>query len=401
MRISDAQRFDIALNSMLKLQSVTAEYQTQIATGKRVNLPSDDPVAAAQILLISERVAASIQYDRNANFADLNLTQQESAITAANDAMQRVRELALQGKSTTLTIADRTFVAEELRQILDELESLGNTRNASGEYIFSGSLTGVQAFSLDSTTGTLIYQGDQTSREIDISEFRKVEEGVSGYEAFMAVRNGNGTYVTDLAAGNTGTGQMVSAGVLDQSAYQAHDFRITFTSDTTFDVIDDTTGTTVASAQPYVDGAAINFNGIQMSVVGAPVAGDEFLVKPSQNQSVFETVSRLINTLESSTSTPAQNAVFQNDMDRALGDIDQAMNRFREVQAVTGARRNTIESQIAVNADLRLQLNTVRARLEDVDLVEAISLLAQESNALEAAQAAYVQVQGLSLFKFI
>ena len=400
MRISDAQRFDIALNSMFRLQESTAKYQTQISTGLKVNNPADDPVAAAQVLLINERVTASEQYDRNAEFAELNLQQTEGAVASANDVMQRIRELTIQGKNTTLTDADRRSITTEVRQRLDELKSLANSRNAAGEYIFSGTLVDTQAFTTD-PTGSVVYNGDQTSREIKISEFRTVTDGFTGFDAFAAIRNGNGTYVTDLAAGNTGSGRIVPGGVVDKSAYQAHDFRITFTASDTYDVIDDTTGATLLAAQTYTEGAAITFNGIQLTLVGTPAAGDEFLAGPSQNQSVFETVDRLLATLESPTALAADAAVFQNDLDRALGDIDQAMDRFREVQGIVGARRNTIESQRVANEDLRLQLNTVRSRLEDADLVEAVSRLAQESNALQAAQAAFVRVQGLSLFNFL
>jgi len=400
VRISDAQRFDQAINNILKLQANTAYLQNQIASGKKVNSPSDDPVAAAQMLLISERVAATEQYDRNADFAELNLSQQESAIASANDAMQRIRELTIRGKTTTLTAADRHFIATEMRQRLDEIMSLANSRNAAGEFLFSGSLVDTQAFTVDAA-GDAVYNGDQTSRDIRISEFRSVTDGFTGHDAFMAIRNGNGTYVTELAAANTGGGQIVPGGVVDKSVYQAHDFRISFTSATSFDVIDDTAGATVLAAQPYTDGAAITFNGTQLSIIGAPGAGDEFLVRPSEHQSAFETVGRVIATLESAASTTADAARFQNDLDRALGDMDQTMDRFREVQAVIGARRNTLESQKEANEDLTLQLNTIRSKLEDVDLVEAVSLLARESNALQAAQAAFVRVQGLSLFNFL
>ncbi len=400
MRISDAQRFDLALNNMFRLQENTAKFQTQISTGLKINNPADDPVAAAQVLLISERVAASEQYDRNADFAELNLQQTESAVASANDVMQRIRELAIQGKNTILTDADRRSITTEVSQRLDELKSLANSRNAAGEYIFSGTLVDAQAFTTD-PTGSVVYNGDQTNREIKISEFRTVTDGFTGFDAFAAIRNGNGTYVTDLGAGNTGSARIVPGGVIDSSAYQAHDFRITFTAPGTYDVINDTTGATVLAAQTYTDGAAITFNGIQLTLAGTPAAGDEFLVGPSQNQSVFETVDRLIATLESPTALAADAAVFQNDLDRALGDIDQAMDRFREVQGIVGARRNSIESQRVANEDLRLQLNTVRSRLEDADLVEAVSRLAQESNALQAAQAAFVRVQGLSLFNFL
>jgi len=400
MRISDAQSFDMALNNMFTLQANVAKYQTQISTGKEINTPADDPVAAARILLISERVEASTQYDRNAGFADLHLQQQEGAVAASNDAMQRIRELTIQGKSTILTDADRRFITAEMRQRLDEIKSLANSRNSAGEYIFSGSLVDTQAFTTD-PAGSVVYNGDQTTRDIKISEFRSVTEGFTGFDAFTSIRNGNGTYVTELDPANTGTGRMVPGGVIDKAAYQAHDFRISFTSPTSYDVIDDTAGATVLAAQPYTDGAAITFNGIQLSLYGAPAAGDEFLVGPSQNQSVFETVERLIATLESPVSLAPDAAVFQNDLDRALGDIDQAMDRFREVQAVVGARRNTIESQIVANEDLRLQLSTVRSQLEDADLVEAVSRLARETNALQAAQAAFVRVQSLSLFNFL
>ena len=400
MRISDAQRFDQAINNILRLQEKTAYFHDQIASGKKVNSPSDDPVAAAQALLISERVAATQQYDRNADFADLNLTQQESAIASANDAMHRIRELTIRGKTTTLTAADRRSITTEMRERLDEIRSLANSRNGAGEYLFSGSLVDTQAFTVDAA-GNAVYNGDQTSRNIKISEFRSIAEGFTGHDAFMAIRNGNGTYVTDLAVANSGSGQIVPGGVVDKSVYQAHDFRISFTSATSFDVIDDTLGATVLAGQPYTDGAAITFNGIQLSIIGTPAAGDEFLVGASEHQSVFATVDRVIATLESATSSGADAARFQNDLDRALGDIDQTMDRFREVQSVIGARRNTLESQKQANEDLTLQLNTIRSKLEDVDLVEAVSLLARESNALQAAQAAFVRVQGLSLFNYL
>ncbi|MFT4583506.1 MAG: flagellar hook-associated protein 3 FlgL [Gammaproteobacteria bacterium] len=400
MRISDAQRFGLALNNILTLQANTAKYQEQIATGKKVNRPSDDPIAAVQALHISERVASSIQYDRNADFADLHLTQQESAIASANDAMQRIRELTIRGKTTTLSQTDRSFIVDEILQRRDEIESLANSRNSAGEYIFSGSLVDVQAFTTDAS-GSPVYNGDQTVRDIKISELRSIAEGFTGHEAFMAVRNGNGIYVTDLGVANTGSGQMVDGGVIDQTSYQAHDFRVSFTSPTSFDVIDDSTATAVLSAQPYVGESAINFNGIQISIKGAPAAGDEFLVGPSQNQSVFDTIDRLVSTLESNASSATDIAQFDNDLDRALGDIDQAMDRFREVEAIIGARRNTIESQVEANEDLRLQLSEIKSHLEDADLVEAVSLLAADNNALEAAQAAYVRVQSLSLFNFL
>lgn len=400
MRISTIQQFNTALHRILDLQSRTSTFQTQIATGRRINSPSDDPVAAAQVIRIDQRVNNVDQFNRNADFATLRLNQQESAITGVNDALQRVRELTIRSKTTALSVDDRRFISKEIRQRADEIFDLANSRNSSGEFIFAGSKVDVQSFS-KSPAGTVIYNGDQSSRELQISEFRKVNEGFNGHEIFMAIRNGNGHYSTESNAANSGSGRVIQAGVPDKSAFLAHDYRLVFSGPNTFDVIDDTLGAAVLTAQTYVEDAAISFNGIELSIAGEPQAGDEFDISASRNQSIFETLDRLIGTLESEQASPADEAKFQADLDRILGELDNSMNNLRESQAIIGARENTIESQKTANAELSLQLQAAKSTLEDVDIVEAVGNLARTTNALEAAQSAFVRVQNLSLFDFL
>ena len=400
MRVSTIQQFNVALNRILDLQTSTTKFQTQIATGRRINQPSDDPVAAAQTLRIDQRVRNVEQYNRNADFASLRMNQQESAIAGVNDALQRVRELVIRGKTTTLSQADRRFISQEIRQRAGEVFELANSRNSSGEFIFSGSKVDTQAFSR-LASGAVVYNGDQTTREVQVSEFRKVGEGFSGHEVFMAIRNGNGDYVTTPNATNAGTAQVIPAGVTDTAAFQKHDYRVVFTGANTFDVIDDTAGATVLAAQTYSEGAAINFDGIEISISGQPQPGDEFNIDASRNQSLFQTLENLNNTLEAAQPTAAAEAKFQADMDRILGEIDGAMDVLRESQAIIGARQNTIESQQAANSELSLQLQLAKSTLEDVDVVEAVGNLARTTNALEAAQSAFVRVQSLSLFNFL
>ena len=144
-----------------------------------------------------------------------------------------------------------------------------------------------------------------------------------------------------------------------------------------------------------------NFDGIEISISGQPQPGDEFNIDASRNQSLFQTLENLNNTLEAAQPTAAAEAKFQADMDRILGEIDGAMDVLRESQAIIGARQNTIESQQAANSELSLQLQLAKSTLEDVDVVEAVGNLARTTNALEAAQSAFVRVQSLSLFNFL
>ena len=400
MRLSSSQYFFRSIDAMMEMQRNSGKYSQQISSGKRVLKPSDDPLAAANILGINQRIAGMDQFERNFDSIESHLDQQETVVTSVSNALQRIRDLVVQGKSTTLNDTDRRSIATEIRERRDELVDLGNTRDSSGEYIFSGTAVNIKPFTSD-LTGAVVYNGDQTVRQIQISETRKLDEGLSGHDVFMAVRNGNGRFVTNIAAANTGTGRIVPGSLVDPSVYQAHDFRIVFTAADTFDVIDDTLAVTVLAAQPYVDDAAITFNGVSNSITGTPAAGDEFLVRPSQNQSIFQTVDNLIRDLETPLTNPQAAARFQFNLDRAFEDIDQGLNKALDVLASNGARYNVLDSQRSSNGDLSDRLKITRSRLEDVDTVEAISLLARETDALEAAQATFVRINGLSLFNFL
>ncbi len=399
MRVSTLQVFQQNLNSMLDLQTRAAVNQQQIATGKRILSPADDPAAAARVVELSERISANEQFQRNADTIELRMEQQDSVLSGVGDALQRVRELLLRGKNSSLSPADRRFLASEVRQRLDEITALANSRNGSGEYIFAGTAVTQQPF-LASAGGTVAYAGDDTVREQQIAESRRMAEGFPGSEVFMAVRNGNGTFAATYDPANTGTGRILSGAVVDPAAYQAHDFRVVFTGPDTFDVVNDTTATTVLAAQPYVDGGAISFNGVTVQIEGEPAPGDEFSVTPARNQSVFATVDAIADALESTPAGPAPEANLRADLDRLLGELDVAREHLVERRATFGARLNTLDAQQTLNADLTLQLQTVRSELEDMDIVEAVSNLARNTNALEAAQSAFVRVQGLSLFNF-
>jgi flagellin-like hook-associated protein FlgL len=90
-----------------------------------------------------------------------------------------------------------------------------------------------------------------------------------------------------------------------------------------------------------------------------------------------------------------------NDVGSFITDVDYALENVLRVRTGIGARMNAIEEQTAVNADLELTLQSHRSREQDLDYNEAIARFEREMVALEAAQKAYVQVQGLSLFNYI
>lgn len=401
MRISTGQMYQQSVSNILTKQTELARLQAQIATGKRILSPSDDPAASAQVLDIENVTSQTDQYQRNADMVTSRLQLEETTVSSASEVLVRARELALQGRSGQFSNQDRSSLAVEVRQLLNQMMSLANTRDGNGEYLFSGFQGKSQPFALNSSTGNVDYNGDQGARVVNVSPTNAVADSDPGSEVFMMIRNGNGTFATSANAANTGTGVINVGSVSNAAAYAANDYRIVFSSATTYDILDDTNGSVVASAQTYSAGSTISFGGMSMVITGAPRAGDEFNVNPSANQSVFETLQTLAEALETPLTSEAQNAQFQNTLNRSISDLDQSQQRMLEVRASIGARENIIESQKSFNDDLNLQLTGLRSTLEDADIVDTASRLSLQLTTLQAAQSAFAKMQNLSLFNYL
>ena len=400
MRVSTNQVYNQSVNRMQELQQSTYRLQDQVSSGLRINQPADDPVGAATLVQLDGQRNALEQYTRAGVLAEQRLTQVDDVMNGVSNALQRTYELLIQGRSEVLAAGDREAIAAEIREQLDVLVDLGNTRNASGDFIFAGAKVETRPFSRDATA-EVSYNGDQTVRRLEVSETRSIEETFSGDEAFMRIRNGNGTFVTAQGAANAGTLQVGDNDVVDATSYVAHDYRIVFSDPATYDVIDDTTGATVLAAQSYIPGDNVDFGGLSLNLFGEAVGGDEILVTPSSNQSMFDTVRNIALALERGYDDAESRARFGFDMDRSIEGLNRSIDRVSELRAVAGSRINAIEVQRTANEDLGLNLETLRSEIADVDFTAVISDLARESTALEAAQSAFVRVQQLSLFNYL
>ena len=114
-RISSVQIYRSGLESILEAQARLTRVQEQVATGKRIMTPSDDPGAAAEIIRLRSELNQVEAYQRNADQAISSLLSEEGAIAGAESMLQRVRELAVQGANDALLSAeDREAIASEI-----------------------------------------------------------------------------------------------------------------------------------------------------------------------------------------------------------------------------------------------------------------------------------------------
>jgi flagellar hook-associated protein 3 FlgL len=210
MRISTAQIFRQSVDAMLNRQKELSQTELQVASGKRILNPSDDPSATVRILDLKETQQRLLQFQRNADAATAKLDQEETALQGMENLLQRVRELAVQGNNDPLGAEGRSAVAAEIRQHIDSFLQLANTQDANGEYVFAGFQSQTTPFSHDGV-GNFSYHGDSGQRMLKIGESREVAVGDPGSIFMDFAAAGGGTtnvgevlyrLATNLEAGN-------------------------------------------------------------------------------------------------------------------------------------------------------------------------------------------------------
>ena len=321
MRISSSTIFDNNVSLLGQQQTRLLQTQQQISTGRRILTAADDPVAAARALDVTQSDATNTQYAANRDMARNTLSLAESTLQGVTTLLQDVKTAAVGAGNGALNNSDRKTIATGLSGRLQELIGLANSTDGAGNYLFSGFQSSTVPFV--NVAGAMAYNGDDGQRLMQVSASRQMASSDSGADIFMRVKNGNGTFVTQPVATNTGSG-VISAGsvinpaavngdrysvafstfgtstvlgggstgtistapaVSNPSAVTGHDYGITFSvaaGVTTYSVQDLTTSTPVAGQTGVTFGPAvpqtIAFDGISLAINGAPVHGDVFNV---------------------------------------------------------------------------------------------------------------------------
>lgn len=399
MRISSRQYTLNFINNLHDQQSKLARTGEQMATGKRVITPSDDPVAATRILSLRESVSQAEQYSQNGTYVRNRLQTEESMLDGVTSLLQRSRELTIAAASASMSDQDRLSTATEIRARLDGLMGIANSQDANGEYMFSGSKGDVKPFSFNGVN--YIYNGDDTPRELQIGPDFDMIQADPGSDVFMRVTEGNGRFFTDYNPANTGSGKINAGQVSNITLLTDHDYTITYTGipANEFAVFDNTLGGPVPG--PFPQGSPLIFDGIEVSVAGNPAVGDQFTVEPSSSQSIFATLDRLITALETPKTSGANSAKIAFDMDKSIIELDNSLDHILDVRGRIGGRLNTLDGQDYINEDMKVQLKSTMSSLEDLDYAEAIGRHDLQLVGLQAAQQTYTRAQGLSLFNYI
>lgn len=185
MRISTQTLFETGAARLSELQSGLARTQQQISAGRRVLTPADDPVAAARALDITQSQSINAQHGVNRQSAKSALGAVEGTLSGVTALLQDVKTTVIAAGNATLSNTERGFMATELRGRLDELLGMANSRDALGNYLFSGFQTATPAFSKDPASGAVRYDGDQGQRLIQVDTARQMAVSNPGQAVFQ------------------------------------------------------------------------------------------------------------------------------------------------------------------------------------------------------------------------
>ena len=407
MRISTNQIYDQNMRSIMNNQGDLAKTQQQLATGKRIITPSDDPVGAAKVLRLTEEIDELTQFQRNNDLVTGSLEQQEAVLTNITDSINRARTLIVQAGNGILSDPDKRAIGSELEQIKLEVFDLMNAQDADGNYLYAGFQSGNQAFDFNpaATGNAITFAGDPGVSFVQLSNSSKIQSTSNGYEVFENVLSRfkftvTGNTVTDLEGASVkqqGTFDTFFDKNYDPVTAANNDYQITFLATGQAQLVNQGTGAIVDTVG-YVSGEPFTIKGMEFEAVATTGDTIDFSLNTPEKKSMAQALHEIQVILTDST---IDNSALQESIADALVGLDNGLEKISLERASIGSRLNIAESTYESNLDIEIAARAARSSIQDTDYAEASTEFAKQVTSLNAALATFPQVTNLSLFNFI
>ncbi|MCA9846496.1 MAG: flagellar hook-associated protein FlgL [Dehalococcoidia bacterium] len=214
MRISNRSTHDRLLQHIQQATTRLNETQERVASGRKINRPSDDPFATARALASRSKLDTVSQRIRTVDLATTELSAVESSLTSLGNVITRAQELAVQADSAGVNGDARQQIATEVEQLLNEVLSIANT-SYSGRRIFGGHQGGAPfAPDLPANPTAFNYSGDSGQVLREIGDGETIAVNIDGeplfdgiFASLIAFRDGlvaNDRTAINFASGDIG-----------------------------------------------------------------------------------------------------------------------------------------------------------------------------------------------------
>ncbi|MBJ9260450.1 flagellar hook-associated protein FlgL [Citrobacter amalonaticus] len=189
MRVTAQQSYVSMNQSVNKLSSDLSHVVTEMATGKSILLPSDDPIAATRITQLNRQQSAIEQYQSNIDSASAGLSQQESILDGVNNSLLAVRDDLLQAANGTNTADSLDSLGQDIQSLTQSMVAALNYQDEDGHYVFGGTINDQPPIVAvdddgDGVTDSYTYQGNGDHRETTVSNGVEVDTNVAVSDFF-------------------------------------------------------------------------------------------------------------------------------------------------------------------------------------------------------------------------
>lgn len=428
MRVSTTMQYRNHLN-YLQGHNSRLDLASQVYnTGKKFQTAGQDPGGMSAHMKYEADIASYKQYTQNSKIVADTFAQEETALGQIYDALSSVQTRLIQAINGTLDDGSRAALAEDIKQVRDQMFNLMNTKNAEGEFIFSGAQSSKPTYIID-PTGKYVCQADGSNKYVNVSPTLTIQSNDSGLNIFENnnlandfefTRAGNQKgylgSIKDYDEFNTFFKEHFQVGTDGNPAAAAENrFKIRVLADNKFEVVND-------AGQPIPpfdqtkgeikDGKILAF-GMQFELPNGnmPAVGDEFKFKLSQpkQDNILNQLTDIANALVTPQDewgkNPPPAVQSSHDLTRKIAKMQENVNIAKKqvdtFRGMVGARGANIDAIIKSNESIHDIKKESDANVVEADAFTAVSDLMQAQAALQVAQQSYQVVHSATLFDFM
>jgi flagellar hook-associated protein 3 FlgL len=218
MRVNPNPYTDV-LAALAQTQKQINTDEQQIASGQSVNVPSDNPAAAAVLIQNANQISQADEFQRSIGSIQGQVQEADSALNAVTTALHRAISLGVEGANGTVNSADRTAIATEVQGIQNQLLSLANL-SYQGNYVFAGTANQAAPYVPDSSSSAGVrYQGNSGVNQVTLGNQFSLQVNLPGSQLFSSSSGDVFQSVQNLITSlQTGTGISTAVTEIDSAA---------------------------------------------------------------------------------------------------------------------------------------------------------------------------------------
>jgi flagellar hook-associated protein 3 FlgL len=344
--------------------------QVQLATGKRILQPSDDPIGMSKDIRVRALLADKEQFQKNIEDALGWIDNTEPSVDQILADVVELKEIAIRGASDTLGSPERAALAQQVEHLIQQIVTLSNDRYGQ-RYVFAGTYTLTEPY-----TAQRVVSSEATTLPdlewVDLDNAR-ITQGTVTVAGPMGETYAEGTdYEIDYQLGRI---RRCAAGSMNPG----DSFTVSYETETICRVdlnVPDTSGIINREiAQGVYEG--INTGGQEILASGTDILALMIRVKTD---------------------------LYRNDgiaVNQSLNEIDQAIDQVSAGLGKLGARRSAFELAMAKLDSEVVNLHSIISSLEDADIAEVTVKFQAQQMAYESALAAAGKMMNMSLINFV